>query len=184
MITLITGPMYSGKSTELFKYIEREYYAKKIIRLIRPKKDDRGYFSHFDAVNKALEDFEIDIQYESKIDEALLHSLWMCDSIFIDEFFMIEDAYKIASSFGAIKNIFYAGLSVSSELKVFPEVIKLLPYCDEIIKLNGVCMKCGSYHGNYSFYKGKKSKDIVIGDSDYLVLCQNCYNDKMWEKDQ
>lgn len=184
MILLITGPMFSGKSTELFKYIEREYYAKKQICLIRPKKDDRGYFSHFDAVNKALETFNVDIQYVSEIDKNEISNLYQYDSIFIDEFFMIKDAYKIASTFGITKKIFYAGLTVSSELEVFEETIKLLPYCDEIIKLNGVCMECGSYHGNYSYYKGIKKEVVVVGDDSYMVLCQECYNNKMWEKDQ
>lgn len=184
MTLLITGPMFSRKSTELFKYIEREHYAKKVIRLIRPERDNRGYFSHFDAVNKALETFDVNIQYVKEIGEDEIHSLYACDSIFIDEFFMIKDAYKIASVFGTTKKIFYAGLTVSSELEVFEETNKLLPYCDEIIKLNGVCMECGSYHGNYSYYKGIKKEAVVVGDDSYMVLCQECYNNKMWEKDQ
>ena len=42
--------MYSGKSTALFQRLEKLLYAKKRILLIRPKKDDRGYFTHSNGI--------------------------------------------------------------------------------------------------------------------------------------
>lgn len=78
-------------------------------------------------------------------------------------------------------DIYFAGLLASSENELFPEAIKILPYCDDIIKLNGVCMgvdnnTCGSQLGNYSGYFGKNKKGLIeVGDNLYKCLCRNCY---------
>ena len=73
-------------------------------------------------------------------------------------------------------DIFFVGLLASSECEVFPEVVKLLPRCDEIIKLNAVCMECGTYPANYSYYCGSEKKsDILVGDNKYQCLCSSCY---------
>ena len=61
---------------------------------------------------------------------------------------------------GSNPDIFFVGLLASSECEVFPEVVKLLPRCDEIIKLNAVCMECGTYPANYSYYCGMKRNQI------------------------
>jgi len=180
MVTFITGPMFSFKSSELFKHIERNLFAKKKIILIRPVKDDRSYFSHSDAVNIGYNNYDIKVikidKFEDLRDEEGLNILVRdeIDSVFIDECFMIKDVYKIADLFGDMMDVYYAGLLASSDNIVFEEVAKLLPYCETIIKLNGVCMECGSQLGNYSFHTGTKTSDIEVGDTVYKVLCKKC----------
>lgn len=186
MVTFITGPMYSFKTSELFKHIERAIFAKKKIILIRPKKDNREYFSHSQSVELSYNNLDIETIYINSYDELrddnkvniLMKEKY--DVVFIDEAFMIPDIHLIAKNlFDCFEDIYYAGLLASSENKVFEENIKLLPYCDTVIKLNGVCMNCGSQYGNYSYYiKGKKETDIVVGDKDYLCLCHKCLDVK------
>ena len=45
MITLITGPMKCGKSTELFRQMERKHIAGKKILYISAKNDSREFFA-------------------------------------------------------------------------------------------------------------------------------------------
>jgi thymidine kinase len=157
-------------------YIEREVFAKRKVCLIRPMKDTRDYFSHSEGVESSYNKLNIQHYYFDKINIDIDYAIFeKYDSIFIDECFMIENAFEVAKRFSDSKNIFYAGLLASSECNIFPEVAKLLPYCEHIEKLNGVCMLCGNQTANYSFYKGKKVSDIVVGDNDYLLLCKTCY---------
>ena len=74
-------------------------------------------------------------------------------------------------------NVYFSGRIASSENEVFEECISILPYCDEIEKLNGVCMECGSQIGNYSLYKaGVKTNSIEVGDiNKYECVCRECY---------
>jgi thymidine kinase len=149
MITAILGPMYSGKSTMLYQKMERYYYAGKSIALIRPKLDSRGYFSH-SIENRSVERIikASSKNKEIRVDEfttTLCMELRAYDAVFIDEYFMIKGCSLEAKMSQSNQNVFFAGLIASSENKLFPETIELLPYCDEIIKLNGVCMICGFY---------------------------------------
>jgi thymidine kinase len=171
--------MYSGKSSELFRQMERYLYAKKNIVLIRPAGDERNYITHSGI--ELQNNFKYDVLRLSKYDDLYEENLNLLlktqyDAVFVDEYFMIKDAYKIAEHFGSSFDIMYAGLLASYKCELFDETIKLLPYCDNIVKLNGVCMECGSQLGNYSFYLGDRKESIIVGDTEYKVLCKDCYD--------
>ncbi|MCR5218451.1 hypothetical protein [Treponema sp.] len=181
MITLICGSMYSGKSTTLLMKIQRAIYGRKKAVLIRAKIDNRGYFTHSlgneelrqFVENKKLTVLEINEFTEEKVKEICE----FFDSIFIDEFFMIKNCALLAKKSLPSNDVYFAGLIATSENQVFSEVIDILPYCDEILKLNGVCMECGSQLGNYSLYTGgTKTQTIEVGDiNKYKCVCKECY---------
>ena len=92
--------MYSGKSTALFQRLEKLLYAKKKVLLIRPKKDDRGYFTHsggidLDKLEKNNPNFVI-LSFK-EIDESDVKSIANdgFDVVFVDEYFMIQGAYHL-----------------------------------------------------------------------------------------
>lgn len=184
MNTLITGPMFSGKSTFLLQKIERAVYGNKKVLLIRPKNDDRGYFTHSEGSANSLLDSLIDT---NKIDlkeitefSSDLSYIKDYDCIFVDEYFMIKNNVLLAKAmqdYRANQDIYFAGLLSTSENQLFDEAIALLPYCENIIKLNGVCMECGDDNANYSMYKGdSKTLKIIVGDEDkYECVCKSCY---------
>ena len=187
MITLICGPMYSGKSTALFQRLERLLYAKKRILLIRPLKDDRGYFTHSGGVNleKLVENFGkeyFQIKCVKEINYDLRHEIehQNFDAVFVDEYFMIPGAHILCLQQDF--DDYYGGLLASSECKLFDETIKILPYADKIKKLNGVCVDCGSELGNYSFADFDKKEEIVVGDAKYKCLCAKCYQRNIFKK--
>ena len=186
MTTLICGPMYSGKSTALFQRLERCLYANKKVLLIRPKKDTRGYFSHSGGINPELleEKFKdkFVILYYKEIDPSDCNAIVNdgFEAVFVDEYFMIKGSSNLTQLHNI--DIYFGGLLASSECKLFDETIKILPYCDKIKKLNGVCIECGNELGNYSFAKFNKTTDVVVGDSEYECLCHDCYDKKQQEK--
>ena len=183
MITLICGPMYSGKSTALFQRLERLIFAKKKVLLIRPKKDTRGYFTHSGGVDlKKLEEKypQNFVVLEFKVFEANDNKNIAADgfdAVFVDEYFMIPGIHQLCHQ--TTFDVYFGGLLVTSECELFTETVKILPYCDKIKKLNAVCMDCGSELGSYSFADFEKTSEVVVGDTKYRCLCQKCYEKAM-----
>lgn len=185
MNSLIVGPMFSGKSTFLLQKIERAVYGKKRVLLIRPKKDDRGYFTHSGGgmnslLKKLIDDKKIDFKEMTEFSEENISFTSNYDCIFVDEYFMIKNNDILAKSmqdFRINQDIYFAGLLSTSENTLFDEAIKVLPYCENIIKLNGVCMRCGNDNANYSMFKGtNKTESIIVGDNDkYECVCKSCF---------
>ena len=177
MVELITGPMFSGKSTLLFQKMERYVYAHKKIILVRPERDTRSFFSHSpleNALRRLAESKKIDTVALSAFDGGTR----------FDEYFMIKNCAALAIECRKDQDVYFAGLLATSECTLFAEAAGLLPYCDSIIKLNGVCTQCASQVGNYSYYmQGAKTSDIVVGDSEYTCLCRDCYLKNQKEKE-
>lgn len=184
MITLITGPMKCGKSTELFRRMERAHIAGKKILYICPKKSERDFFARgipwkavMDIVSPSiLEDWE-------DIEEYTLRS-WVLqyDLIVIDEFFMLKHNERFIKT--ALRcptterraDIVFGGLLADANAVLWPEATTVLPYCDEIIKLSAVCEHCGSELGTFSYTDMTiKPGEVIVGDSEYKVLCGPCY---------
>lgn len=189
--TLICGPMYSGKSTALLQILERSLLAKQKVLLLRPKKDDRGYFTHSLGID--LE--KLKIKYP-KILRILEISEYPCtdtieafglespDVVLVDEYFMIPGIHRLATFNREHCEIYFGGLLATSEAELFEETKKLLPHCDRIEKLSAVCLgykkdKCGR-DANYSVYvgKSKKSTEVLVdsNDKNYICLCSTCYS--------
>lgn len=183
MIKLFCGSMYSGKSTSLMREMEKFLYAKKKILFIRPMIDDRGYISHsYDSpkILSAISEDRIDCLFLKEFNEKNVNDiLWeRYDVIFIDEYFMIKNNRLFLESLIELDDptdVYLAGLIADSDAHLFDEAIQILPLCDEIEKLNGVCTRCGSMLGSYSFYIGKKESQIEVGDTKYECVCRRCF---------
>ena len=196
MIKLICGSMFSGKSTNLMRYMEKFVYAKKRILFIRPEIDTRGYITH-NQNDKWIENYTLgnkkdytlenimDVMFLKKFDKETIHDILSrregYNVIFIDEYFMIKNNRKLLEKILKGKydiDVYLAGLIADSNATLFKEAIQILPLCDSIEKVNGVCIECGSMLGNYSYFKGDKKRQIKVGDSDYSCLCGKCYMSK------
>lgn len=183
MIKLFCGAMYSGKSESLVRDMIKFTYAKKKILFIRPYIDDRGYITHSNSdskLNKMIDEGKIECMFLKEFNDSVINDiLWEdYDVIFIDEYFMIKNnraliEYVLKNKFHV--DIYFGGLIADSDAHMFDEAIQILPLCDEIEKLNGVCTKCGSMLGNYSRHLGIKENQIEVGDVKYECVCGKCF---------
>jgi thymidine kinase len=169
--------MFSSKTTTLLTKLERAYIAKKNVVLLRPTTDSRGFLSHS---NRKLEFIP-----EIFVEDLLVADVSSYDVVGIDEgqFHKHLKDFCIRESLKG-KHIYISALHATSESVMFEQIIETLPYCDDIIKFNAICTKCGSEYGNYSFYKGsgKIEKVVVGGTNEYTALCQKCYFKEMSAK--
>ena len=169
MITLVCGPMFSSKSTRLIGLLERSQIAKKRVILLRPKTDTRPFLSHSAKDTAWLEQRFVDLdQFDASeydvigLDEGQFHK-------------GLKDFCVKWSLAG--KTILVAALHASSESEMFEEIVNLIPHCEHIVKLNSVCIECGSDFGNYTHYlAGNKTEQVAVGGSEsYTALCAKCY---------
>ena len=185
MVTAILGPMMSGKSSELLRYLERGIRGQKRVCLVRPMNDNREYFSHSIGSETVFNNLKLDI-YNVPIDNYpidyndMMMNMKNYDIIGIDECQFISYLDEFVKHLILLqKDIYISGLLATSESIMFEPIKKVLPYCDYIEKLNAVCTKCGSDIGSYTKYKkGNKTESVVVGGADmYTAYCSNCYFD-------
>jgi len=161
--------MFCGKTTEILRRLERAYIAKKKVVLLRPKTDSRPFLSHSPKDTEWLE--ERFVGHLGEFDASDF------DVIGIDEgqFHKGLTQFCFNNSLKG-KDIEVAALHATSESEMFDPIIKLIPYCDEIEKLNAICTICGE-EANYTHYlAGSKTDKVAVGGSDsYTALCQTCY---------
>jgi thymidine kinase len=185
-IKLITGPMYSGKSSRLLQLILRDYAQNYYHYLfIRPEMDTRGFITRDKQTEKRFENSRHNIEYLTvgSFTELLELDLDSYRTIFIDELHLFgsDDAYlffqKVLKSEASLTA---SALNGSSEQESFETVSVFLPFVTDIEFLKTRCYNADddSEHDEAAYTKwiARKTKKnlIEIGDSSYTPACRKC----------
>lgn len=168
-ITVYTGPMKCGKSQKLFNELKRQLIAGKKLEIFKPDLDNRNGMEVISTrAGNSIKAHSIKNIKELKKYDA--------DVYFIDEFQFLDGDVSIIESIASQEKKFYiAGLNLTSENKPFGKMGDLLCIADKIEIMTSICEICKNDDAIFTYYKGKKDKDILIGDSDYIPVCRNCY---------
>ncbi|ONI41585.1 thymidine kinase [Candidatus Epulonipiscium fishelsonii] len=178
-LEIICGPMFSGKSEELIRRLQRTLYAKQNTIIFTPSIDTRceenTITSHNGRNLKA-----VSIQNSS---EMLKYIDKQTQVVGIDEVqFLGGDTVEIIMSIvNQGKRVICAGLDKNFKGEGFGVVPELLALADNVTKLSSICMVCG----NEATYTQRLIDDkpasyndpiILIGASDsYEPRCRKCY---------
>jgi thymidine kinase len=178
-IELIIGPMFSGKSSELFRRLRNLRYAKKTVKLFkysgdtRYNKDNRNELAHsHDGVTMPAE--PVDTLAHVNLDEE-------ADVIGIDEGQFIDGLESVSKYFASIgKIVIIAGLDSDYRKRPFERITRLVAQAERVTKLQAVCMSC---YAPASFSKrisppASDGEDVVedIGGADkYIAVCRSCH---------
>jgi len=188
-VTTITGPMFSGKTTELLRLKSREEVAKRHSFVFKPKLDNRydeksivnhnGIKEEAIVVNSPLEILKNVEEYLSSQRSKEIPLV----NIFIDEvqFFTsdIIDVILEVSKKGI--NVFTCGLNQTFEGKPFPfkdnkeHIGTLMALSDFLIHLDAVCNHCGET-ATKTYRLGESKETVVLGGTDsYQARCTKCF---------
>ncbi|MBR6610718.1 MAG: hypothetical protein IKK93_00530 [Campylobacter sp.] len=188
-VTLLTGGMFSGKTRRLVDEMEKRVLAKQNVLYVHPIKDTRENKSHQSFVSKHLDELIsnklvdiIEVNDIAEVTQYIGNTDKGYSSIFIDEYFMIKFGDRIETFLNIVNkheipDVYLAGLISDANCKLFKEAENVLPYMDDIIKANAVCMECGA-PANYSHFIGNHFKNDEINvdnGSSYRCLCWKCY---------
>ena len=101
------------------------------------------------------------------------------DTIFIDEAQFFADLYEFVKSAVEThnKNVVVIGLDGDSDRENFGQIYKLIPLCDDIIKLKALCSVCkDGTPGIFSKKLINSSSKIDVGSNGkYIAVCRKCY---------
>jgi len=188
-ITTITGPMFSGKTTELLRIKSREEVAKRHSFVFKPKLDVR--YSDVSIVNhNGIKEEAISVDSPSEILKNVEEYLSSgrnkeipLINVFIDEvqFFTsdILDVILEISKKGI--NVFTCGLNQTFEGKPFPfkdkkdHIGTLMALSDYLIHLDAVCNNCGEA-ATKTYRLGASKETVVLGGTEkYQARCTKCF---------
>lgn len=174
-LTVITGGMFSGKSSELMRFGEKHTLAKKKVVYVKPDKDNR--YSETEIVThsgKKVTALNVSITmglccYE-EIEEA--------DVILIDEvqFFNEHVILDINDLLYEGKIVYVSGLDLAFDGSSFTITKELMAQAEDIIKLKAVCEVCGQ-DGWISGRRHSLGGEVFkLGQKEtYIPLCRCCY---------
>jgi thymidine kinase len=172
-ITVIAGPMYSGKTTELLTYIEIYKLGNKPYKIFKPIIDNRygvdEIKSHSGMSEKAIP--------LSKSTDCFKH-LNEEKAIFFDEVqFFDEELPGVVRKLRKLgKDVICAGLDMSFKENPFETTIQLMGLADKVIKKKAVCHECGEYKGIISYKLSANDSEIDVGGFEkYVAVCMDCY---------
>ncbi len=181
-LVVITGPMFSGKTSRLIELLERERFAGRSVVLYKPNIDDR-YGKAKVTTHRGI-DFDAKIvgtdknsvnEISEKVKE--FNVVGIDEAQFWDEDSMLPEALNsIADS----KKIVYVS-TLNKDYRGEPFVIseKLLALADEIYSLTAVCTKCGEnavFSQRIRDGASESGPRIVIGGKEaYQPRCRNCF---------
>ncbi len=141
MIEVIVGPMFSGKSEELIRRVNRLNYAKINYLVFKPMIDTRENNSIKSRNGKKLK--AINISSIEKINKLI--NEYKPQVVIVDEIQFFDR--KISSLLNELANkgikIIAAGLDKDFRGIPFGPMPELLAHADKIYKLNAVCLNCG-----------------------------------------
>lgn len=172
-IEVICGSMFSGKTEELIRRLNRAKIAKQKTQIFKPSLDQRYHqeniVSHNDnsihstPVNDSLRILELAGDSEVVgVDEAQ----------FFDEN-IVEIVDQLANSG---KRVIIAGLDMDYLGKPFGCMPQLMAMAEFVTKVHAICMVCGEV-ASHSYRFAPSKERVLLGETDsYEARCRRCFN--------
>jgi thymidine kinase len=182
-LEVIIGPMFSGKTSELIRLVEREVYAKRKGAIFKIAFDDRYSAKEVVTHNRLRYDaYSVSNSAEGlrKIGEVANSN--GLDAIGVDEvnFFPVE-IVDLLDGLAAKKKVIACGLNLNFKAEPFESTMRLAARADRVRYLSAVCVVCGQEATRTQrLVRGKpapkNSPVIVVGGKEmYEPRCRNCY---------
>jgi len=177
-LELIIGNMFSGKSTELIRRINREKSINKKILVINFIQDNRYSTTNVIVSHDQL---KVNCLKLGKLSELSKNIINQYDSFFIDEAQFFDDLYECVKILvdNYQKHVVVSGLDGDFNRNAFGDIIKLIPISDTVDKLTAYCNKCnnGTLGPFTKKNKNNKCTDVVDigGVEKYNPVCRNHY---------
>ena len=182
-LEVIIGPMFSGKTSELIRLVEREVYAKKkgaIFKIAFDKRYSETQVVTHNGLRYNAYTVASSKQGLDKIEEvANSNGLY---TIGVDEVnFFPEALVGVLDRLADTKKVIACGLNLDFRAEPFATTMELAARADRVRYLSAVCVVCGQEATRTQRLIGgkpapKDSPVIAVGGKEmYEPRCRNCY---------
>ncbi len=171
-IEIICGSMFSGKTEELLRRINRTTYAGLKIEVFKPATDDRYHAT--DVVSHNERTIKSNAVKDSR---HILNVASDVDVVAIDEAQFFDENLTNVCQKLALKGIrvIVAGLDMDYSGKPFGPMPSLMAVAEYITKVHAICVHCGNL-ANHSYRKHGDSAQVLLGSGDlYEPRCRKCF---------
>ncbi len=171
-IEVVCGSMFSGKTEELIRRLNRARIAKLKVEIFSPKSDTR-------FVENALVSHNANSIASTSVENASSILLLASDVnvVGIDEaqFFDAElpDVCNALANKGV--RVIVAGLDMDYKGQPFGPMPAMMAMADSVTKLQAVCVRCGN-PAMYSYRLASSDSKILLGEKEsYEPRCRACF---------
>ncbi len=179
-MVVITGPMFSGKTSRLLEFIEREAIAGKNVILFKPEIDKR-YSKNYVVTHKGYKVKAVISPIDFKAGDFIAKKSREADVVGIDEVQFWDENIHFPEFLDTLANsgkIVYAStLNRDHRGEAFKNSKSLLGIADKVYTLAAVCTKCG---GEATFTQRIADNKPVFGDT-ILIGGKNLYEPRCRE---
>ncbi len=172
-IEVICGSMFSGKTEELIRRLNRSLIARLNVRIFKPAVDTRYHHHHIVSHNdNSIASVPIGVASE------IPGLAGDCDVVGIDEaqFFDLEIVSVCNALANEGKRVIVAGLDMDFKGEPFGYIPQLLSTAEYVTKVHAICMVCGDV-ASYSFRLTPADDQVMLGEtSTYEARCRRCFN--------
>ena len=173
-IEVICGSMFSGKTEELIRRVNRAVYGKQKVQVFKPKidnrYDDQAVVSHsqLKLISTPIERAEEILQFLKPDTEV----------VGIDEgqFFDTELPAVCSTLADQGKRVIVAGLDQDYLGKPFEPMPQLLAIAEYITKTLAICMVCGAPANHTQRLVASSERVLVGAQGTYEARCRRCFD--------
>ena len=171
-VEVICGCMFSGKTEELIRRLNRAKIAKLGVEIFKPAMDVR-----YDEEDIVSHDKNAIRSTPVQMAEEILLLTGDCDVVGIDEaqfldLGILEVVNKLAISG---KRVIVAGLDLDSKARPFGPMPALIAMAEYVTKVHAICVKCGDL-AHYSYRLEENESQVLLGEKDkYEARCRKCF---------
>lgn len=170
-IQLIFGPMFSGKTTELFRRVRRYRLARYKCVIVKYAKDTR--YSKNAATHDGNEDEAI---AAVALNDVVREKGCNFDVCGIDEGQFFPDIVDFAEKMAKRgKIVIIPALDGTYKREGFNDILNLVPKAEDIKKLKAVCMVCCSDASFTKRTSQSQQLELIGGTESYQAVCRRCY---------
>jgi thymidine kinase len=178
-IEVVCGCMFSGKTEELIRRLNRAFIAKQKVEIFKPKTDTRYHEQNIVSHNEnAIRSTPVNFAND------ILLLAGDCDVVGIDEAQFFDEAIvevcNILANSG--KRVIVAGLDMDFEGKPFGPMPNLLAVAEFVTKVHAVCTNTGEL-ASFSFRLSENNEQVMLGErSQYEARSRKSFMEGMKQR--
>lgn len=173
-IEVVCGSMFSGKTEELIRRVNRAIIAKQDVRIYKPAIDIR-----YDVEKVVSHNANAVVSTPVSNSSEIMDLAEGADVVAIDEAQFLDagliDVCVALANDG--KRVIVCGLDMDFEGKPFGIMPQLMSIAEFITKLHAICMQCGDV-ASFSYRLTASKEKVVLGEKDaYEARCRRCFTE-------
>ncbi|GIV36559.1 MAG: thymidine kinase [Cyclobacteriaceae bacterium] len=180
-IEVICGCMFSGKTEELIRRLNRALIARQRVEIFKPVTDQRYHEQYIVSHNeRSIRSTPVQVAAD------ILLLAGSCDVVGIDEAQFFDDAIvEVCNTLAnSGKRVIIAGLDMDFEGRPFGPMPHLLAIAEFVTKVHAICARTGEL-ASFSFRLTDHDERVLIGERDkYEARSRSAFLEGMQERKQ